>query len=150
MVVLWSPEPSRSKDDCFTREDTSHIVMLDDDSEDDSILPFFGYELLPHDINNEYIQEAELGSDSDSSEGEELIQDEVPTSEGLHKPVTVTSEEHPRQDIVIDLDEVRAAMSNITLPDSAIPPWAANVPESQWTSFLVTRIRNMQNPNQNV
>lgn len=57
MVVLWSPEPSRSKDDCFTREDTSHIVMLDDDSEDDSILPFFGYELLPHDINNEYIQE---------------------------------------------------------------------------------------------
>lgn len=31
--------------------------------------------------------QAELGSDSDSSEGEELIQDEVPTSEGLHKPV---------------------------------------------------------------
>ncbi|KAK9507675.1 hypothetical protein O3M35_007480 [Rhynocoris fuscipes] len=87
----------------------------------------------------------ELESDSDNSSPREVTEDNEVTSESTQKPAV--SEEPPRQDIVINLDEVREAMSNVTLPDSAIPPWAAEVPESQWTSFLLTRIRNIQNPN---
>ena len=49
-----------------------------------------------------------------------------------------------RTDIDVNCDEIRAAMSNITLPPSAIPSWASEIPEAQWTSYLTARINSLQ------
>lgn len=41
------------------------------------------------------------------------------------------------------VDEVKQAMTNITLPPSSIPEWAANVPEEEWKNQLLKRLQNM-------
>jgi hypothetical protein len=41
-------------------------------------------------------------------------------------------------------EQVRAAMSNFSLPASAIPGWASAVPEEQWKQQLLDRIQRQQ------
>ncbi|KAL3265431.1 hypothetical protein HHI36_009635 [Cryptolaemus montrouzieri] len=40
--------------------------------------------------------------------------------------------------------EVKQVMVNITLPASAIPEWAANVPEEQWKEYLFNKLHIRQ------
>lgn len=37
--------------------------------------------------------------------------------------------------------EVKQAMLNITLPESAIPDWATNIPEEEWKLQLMKRLK---------
>lgn len=49
-----------------------------------------------------------------------------------------------RPQMTVDCDEVRAAMAGFSLPPSAYPAWAANVPESQWATTLAQHIQRIQ------
>ncbi|XP_067010206.2 uncharacterized protein [Anabrus simplex] len=40
--------------------------------------------------------------------------------------------------------QVLAAMSNISLPPSAVPEWAASVPEEHWRQTLLERIQSLR------
>ncbi|CAG9865132.1 unnamed protein product [Phyllotreta striolata] len=40
------------------------------------------------------------------------------------------------------VQQVKNAMLNVTLPASAIPDWAANVPEEEWKSQLMKRLKH--------
>ena len=37
--------------------------------------------------------------------------------------------------------EIQAAMANFTLPPSAVPAWAVNIPEEQWKQGLLERLQ---------
>ncbi|XP_014244633.1 uncharacterized protein LOC106663910 [Cimex lectularius] len=149
MVVSWSPEPSKCMDGGVFSLRENHINLDTEDSEDEAIAtPYFGYELLPHESSNINNGDGETHSDGDSSEPEEA------TIHSIEQSITINNlsdessgEETIRSDIEINPEEVRSIMSNITLPPSSFPTWACNIPESQWTSYLVSRITNMQNEN---
>lgn len=49
----------------------------------------------------------------------------------------------PRPDIDVNCDEVRAAMSGFTLPQSSIPLWAENIPEAQWATTLMQQLQRL-------
>lgn len=42
------------------------------------------------------------------------------------------------------VDEVKQAMANITLPSTAIPEWAMNIPEEDWKQELLERIEKLK------
>lgn len=66
------------------------------------------------------------------------------TQSEIDEVTAVYSSTSSRPDININCDEVRAAMAGFSLPPSAIPSWAANIPESQWTSTLTQQIQRIQ------
>ncbi|KAJ8890826.1 hypothetical protein PR048_010335 [Dryococelus australis] len=52
-----------------------------------------------------------------------------------------------RVDFDLGVDKVQAvqeAMSGVTLPASAIPEWAASVPEDQWRQQIMDRIQELK------
>ncbi|XP_047119263.1 uncharacterized protein LOC124802493 isoform X1 [Schistocerca piceifrons] len=53
----------------------------------------------------------------------------------------------PARDIALGTEgaaAVRAAMEGFNLPPTAVPAWASNVPEEQWTDMLRQRITTLQ------
>ena len=56
----------------------------------------------------------------------------------------------PPRDIAVNFDQVREAMAHVTLPVSSIPVWAAEVPDSEWGTFLQSRIKSLQQGNSSV
>jgi hypothetical protein len=48
------------------------------------------------------------------------------------------------------VEQVKAAMANFSLPASAIPGWASAVPEEQWKQQLLNRIQSNSNNNSRV
>nr|CAD7432861.1 unnamed protein product [Timema monikensis] len=76
--------------------------------------------------------------------------DEIPIHFNVHttgEQVQVWSGPTAQPDIEIgaeQAEQIRTAMSSFTLPSSAIPAWAASVPEDEWKQQLLARIKNLQ------
>uniref|UniRef100_A0A1B6CS64 Male-enhanced antigen 1 n=1 Tax=Clastoptera arizonana TaxID=38151 RepID=A0A1B6CS64_9HEMI len=151
MVNEWFPEPPQDTEGRLSAP--SQIVFVEDELSDDDLAGFAptGYELLS-------LQGFTTDEEEDSNEEEDIpINEPVhsrETSEQPADPETVSEVEvqasflnaptSTRSDINVNFDEVRAAMVGFTLPPSSIPPWAANIPESQWTNTLIHHIQRIQ------
>nr|CAD7447573.1 unnamed protein product [Timema bartmani] len=76
--------------------------------------------------------------------------DEIPIHFNVHttgEQVEVWSNPTAQPNIEIgaeQAEQIRTAMSSFTLPSSAIPAWAASVPEDEWKQQLLARIKNLQ------
>ncbi|XP_054263110.1 uncharacterized protein LOC128986971 [Macrosteles quadrilineatus] len=163
MVFDWSPEPPREVDDRMSYP-TQAVLVESDESEDDMLgqAPS-GYELLAQGPVLGPSSDEENESDSDSAPTNELgltASANVNTQADVGLPSTSqvvvqrTSEVQEvdllystatsRPDLAVDCDQVRAAMVGFTLPPSAIPAWAANIPEGQLTTLLTQQIQRIQ------
>ncbi|XP_014284132.1 uncharacterized protein [Halyomorpha halys] len=148
--MLCSPDPPNYPDSDIGSEIISEITMGGEESEDASAdsgdeLPgqINYYQLLPQDISS---GESNGNGHSIAEEDYSLEHNEPHTAvNGAEATLQTPTKE--RTDIEVNDEEVRAAMQNIILPPSAIPPWAVNVPESQWTAFLLSRITNLRTNN---
>ncbi|XP_050501335.1 uncharacterized protein LOC126881233 [Diabrotica virgifera virgifera] len=173
MVLLntGSPDPDHPNEDLrVSNEDV--LVITDDDSDqeldtenlDPSMLQYGHYQLLPTfpqplpTFANEALDIDY--SDEDADNGDETHNEVSNAPNNLPEipvpPVTtiettllkeVWSASSSRScDIEMDskkVDEVKQAMSNIVLPPSAIPDWAADIPEEEWKQQLIKRLENI-------
>ncbi|XP_065212815.1 uncharacterized protein LOC135840266 [Planococcus citri] len=156
MGIHWLPDPPVGSS--LSDEISAPSVIIVDSDNDD------GIDIAENDIEaianvNEYrlltdgdnLTDGEGAEYSDDGENENVLQttdDTLPTDyssdeQPTEEIPTKSNSEEPR-DIAIDCDKVRAAMANITLPASATPSWAASIPDSEWGSYLQTRIRSLQ------
>jgi len=149
MVQEWSPEPC-DEGDSVDSIPPSIEVFESDGSEDDGN-QHFGYVQLPLDPSD---FNSNTGALQDTIEEDGWT--EFPNATSIAPELSnlaadseiITDEPAERQDININCDVVKEVMSSVTLPPSAFPPWALEIPESQWTSFILERINSQQDSNQ--
>ncbi|KAL1935093.1 hypothetical protein VTP01DRAFT_4233 [Rhizomucor pusillus] len=111
---LESELPERLREACNVDTDANS-----DDDEDDELegVPF-GYEQLPQ----------------DEDEGVSLDQDDQQDRVLEAPSITLDkSEELPEE----TANTIKSIMSKIQIPESAIPDWAKDIPESEWMPQLV-------------
>uniref|UniRef100_A0A1B6G9S1 Male-enhanced antigen 1 n=1 Tax=Cuerna arida TaxID=1464854 RepID=A0A1B6G9S1_9HEMI len=160
MVCNWSPDPPRAMDDHMSVPSQVMTVESDDSEEETLGNAPQGYELLPQGPAVGLSSEEEEESDSETS-GSVAVATAVSSSS---QPSEVPSTSDPlarrrseveevdrlystpalRPEIAVDCDQVRAAMSGFSLPPSAFPPWAAGVPETEWSTVLTQHIQRIQ------
>ncbi|XP_072380848.1 uncharacterized protein [Diabrotica undecimpunctata] len=165
MVLLntGSPDPDHPNEDLrVSNEDV--LVVTDDDSDqeldtenlDPSMLEYGHYQPLPTFAN----EELDIASDEDTDNGDEIHNEVSNAPNNLPEipvpPITTietallkevwSASSSKSCDIEMDskkVDEVKQAMSNIVLPPSAIPDWAADIPEEEWKQQLIKRLENI-------
>ncbi|CAH1402707.1 unnamed protein product [Nezara viridula] len=148
--MLNSPDPPNYPENDIGSEIISEIAMGGEESEDASA---DSGDEVPGQINYYQLLPQDISTGESNGNGHSVAEDTY--SLELNEPQTVEngaeatlqSPIKERTDIEVNDEEVRAAMQNIVLPPSAIPPWAVNVPESQWTAFLLSRITNLRTNN---
>lgn len=135
-----------------------HNLNLNDDNEnEDDENEYSGYEPLGHaggGFNIPYATDDDDDDDSDESDNEvndlETAQVQDPQAPCPEAEIEREVWNAPRpSELNIELDTTRteqimSAMAGISLPTSAIPDWAQNVPEEKWKEDLLVKIRGKQ------
>jgi len=162
MVSALSPEPPQEADDRMSFPSQA-VAVESDESEDDMLgnAPP-GYELLSQGPVVGPSSDEESDSDTELPEGENATTNTVPgadhppASDNARRPSEVEevdrlySAPSLRPELSVDCEQVRAAMVGFTLPPSAIPPWAVNIPEAQLASLLTQQIQRIQGNSSNL
>lgn len=137
------PEPQQTSDDHFA---VNTEVILATDSEDEEENNYNGYQPLPLSPEEVHSDTEEENSDSASYGNSAASSNTLPAIERAEETlVKEVWSGTPPKDIEMDsakVDEVKQAMVNFSLPDSAIPEWASKVPEEAWKATLLSRIQN--------
>lgn len=150
MVGLGPDPPDPSENEMPPRP--NHTINLNDDSDEDNIFEYEGYEPLPQ--GPELYQPNISDSSEDEYEDAEphnvpMENTGVPSIETVDTEVTRTVWMTPRSDDSIEMstekaEQVMSAMANFDLPSSSIPEWAHIVSEDQWKQQLQDKIENLK------
>ncbi|XP_018334915.1 uncharacterized protein LOC108743817 [Agrilus planipennis] len=152
------PDPPEDLNKSLSVNENIFIGEDSGESEDDDQLVtnvLHDYQPLPlgpDDVNDNSCEEEEENDNPQTnvnSPFEQIIGNQIlpTTSTAESDVIRAVWSEPPKGDAGIDLDsnkidEVKRAMLNITLPQSAIPEWAKTVPEDQWKEHLLNKIQN--------
>lgn len=120
-----------------------------DSDSDEETNNYEGYQPLPGNAEDACSEEE---SDEDDGVTTNNVQQQSPPAKDLPDIVPIERtllkevwESGLSKDIEMDsskVDAVKRAMVNITLPASAFPDWANNVPEEEWKATLLNRIQD--------
>ncbi|RZF37830.1 hypothetical protein LSTR_LSTR007192 [Laodelphax striatellus] len=155
MVKSWAPEPPEDRDDHLPVLSSEHLIFpQSEDSDDmhDHTDPPTGYTLFAN-TNVEDHSNADSDDSDDSTSighssetipqsGAESHSQTLPTSSTDSAEVCKLFNTPRPADLVIDCDQVRAAMASVTLPPSAFPPWAVGVSDSELTNQIQRLLSN--------
>uniref|UniRef100_V5I947 Male-enhanced antigen 1 n=1 Tax=Anoplophora glabripennis TaxID=217634 RepID=V5I947_ANOGL len=146
------PDPDNPSNEIRATNDVILVTDDEEDSDDQETVVLDEYQpLATEDIGD-------LHQSSSDDEGHDVqITNSTPTNDSVVPPITpmeevivkeVWSGPPPKSvDIEMDskrVDEVKQVMMNVTLPQSSIPEWAANIPEEEWKNQLMKRLQNMK------
>jgi len=133
------------------------------DSEEE--VPFNnGYELLPQDGDDQGYDDNAANIDSEDDEGNESGDHESQPTQSVQDMMSqaVLSSELERREEQAELwrapvspqdnqqmdkehmEKIMSAMAGFSLPSSAVPSWATVIPEEEWKTQLVSKIRSTQ------
>ncbi|KAF5299621.1 hypothetical protein FQA39_LY11536 [Lamprigera yunnana] len=131
---------------------SNHIAMVtetDSDSEDEAALA--GYEPLPLDAQDDDNESSDHESDSGlESDSPTSCHENLPPISRIECVLAQEVWSAPLQSVVdikmdsVKVNEVKEAMANVTLPLSAIPDWATNIPDDEWKQHLYKRLQGLQ------
>lgn len=171
MVGVWTPEPPREPGNENLSTAGAGIVVVEQDSTDSEgeDPAYTGYELLSQlppdqpDSASDDTDDAGSGGDvpgpSSSVTNAATTTPVVENSGAVQMGSEFKSEEERNAELrevwsapsgnSIEMgseqaEQVRAAMANFALPQSAFPAWATAVPEEQWKQQLLERIQRLQ------
>ncbi|KAK9870245.1 hypothetical protein WA026_006332 [Henosepilachna vigintioctopunctata] len=154
-IVELPKNHERAQDEMIAAVLSGHIESVPEDNYFRS-----GYELLPQEpenleevvtandllmreINeNTFCDTNESSPNDDPDKTDDATFDNLLTSCNLNQEVMACLDSPP-VDIEMNsakVEEVKQVMVNITLPPSAIPEWAAKVPEEEWKEYLFNKL----------
>ncbi|XP_056647850.1 uncharacterized protein LOC130452537 [Diorhabda sublineata] len=160
MVILnmGLPDPDHPNEELIATNQNVFVVTDEDSDQEmsisDSIQTYTQYQPLSTFSNEDIDTVSDDDTDSDNNENSEITASSTmpaPSIDSMESILVkeVWSESSTKVcDIEMDnkkVDEVKQLMLNITLPPSAIPDWAAKIPEEDWKSHLMSRLEKTKN-----
>lgn len=151
------PDPDHPNEELKVTNENVFVVTDEDSDQEtgisDSFQAYGQYQPLSTFSNEDVDTVSDEDSDSENNENSEITASSnvpssipVPSIDSMESTLLkeVWSGSSAKVcDIEMDnekVDEVKQLMLNITLPPSAIPDWAANIPEDEWKSHLMNRL----------
>ncbi|KAJ8926414.1 hypothetical protein NQ314_021202, partial [Rhamnusium bicolor] len=144
------PDPDNPNNDLrVSNEDVILVTDDDEDSDDQETVTLDDYQPLPMEDTGDSNYCSTYGYQTPENTTTSSARRRTPMEEVVVATFKqVWNECHPSEgDIEMDskkIDEVKEAMSKITLPPSSIPEWANSVPEDEWKKHLLNRLQTNQ------
>lgn len=153
-VIMILDNPPEGEFEEEITDDTTHVpqIVASSSESEDEMATNNGYQLLPQEpeqeehsvlsLNNELALEEAVASGPDfHSYINQMMNEEIsrgPADEFQNH----SNENHDLHPMEKDrIEKIKAVMTNITIPTSAIPEWARIVPEEEWKAQLVSSIK---------